>query len=96
MMSYSRSDIDYSRGGSGNVDSYALGIYGTYLWDNGYYVDGVLKSNYFRLNNNVKTVQGTRATGKDNLYGFGASIEAGRHIKFEQYFIEPYTTIIRL
>ena len=93
MMSYSRSDIDYSRGGSGNVDSYALGIYGTYLWDNGYYVDGVLKSNYFRLNNNVKTVQGTRATGKDSLYGFGASIEAGRHIKFEQYFIEPYTQL---
>ncbi|WP_053007593.1 autotransporter outer membrane beta-barrel domain-containing protein [Pragia fontium] len=93
MMSYSRSDIDYNRGGDGHVDSYALGLYGTYLWDNGYYIDGVLKANRFSLKNNVKTVQGSRATGKDTLYGIGASIEGGRHIKLNQYFIEPYTQL---
>nr|MBP6562104.1 autotransporter outer membrane beta-barrel domain-containing protein [Neisseriaceae bacterium] len=84
---------DYNRGGDGKVDSYALGLYGTYLLDNGYYVDGVLKANHFSLENNVKTQQGNTFKGKDSVYGFGASIEAGRHMVKDQYFIEPYAQL---
>ncbi|MBP6117424.1 MAG: autotransporter outer membrane beta-barrel domain-containing protein [Neisseriaceae bacterium] len=93
MMSYSNADIDYNRGGDGKVDSYSVGLYGTYLWDNGYYVDGVLKANRFSLTNNVKTQQGQTLKGKDSLYGFGASLEAGRHIVLDQYFVEPYAQL---
>lgn len=93
MASYTHADIDYNRGGDGKVDSYALGLYGTYLLANGYYVDGVLKANRFSLKNNVKTHQGQVFKGKDSLYGFGASIEAGRHIKIDDYFVEPYAQL---
>lgn len=88
LFSYTHSELD-SRSGDGKVDSYGLGVYTTWLHDSGYYLDGVLKGNYFRTENNPN-FNGGKTSGKDNTTGFGASLEFGKHIKLESYFIEPY------
>ncbi|WP_140917864.1 autotransporter outer membrane beta-barrel domain-containing protein [Limnobaculum xujianqingii] len=88
LFSYTHSELD-SRSGDGKVDSYALGLYTTWLMDNGYYLDGVLKANHFRTENNARFNDG-KTKGTDNTNGIGISLEAGKHIKLDSYFIEPY------
>lgn len=88
MFSYTHSELD-AHSSDGKVDSYALGLYGTWMHDNGYYLDGVLKANHFRTENSAKFNDG-KTTAKDNTNGIGFSLEAGKHIKIDSYFIEPY------
>ncbi|MGV8918367.1 MAG: autotransporter outer membrane beta-barrel domain-containing protein [Pseudomonas sp.] len=88
---YSSSDLDVSRGTSGNVDSYYVGAYGTWLLDDGYYLDGVLKFNKFHNESKVAMSDQTRAKGDYNNTGIGGSLEFGKHIKLaDDYFVEPY------
>jgi hypothetical protein len=48
LAGYSRSDLDLSQGTTGDVDSYYLGLYTTWLdKQSGYYFDGVVKLNRF-------------------------------------------------
>ncbi|PHI29104.1 autotransporter outer membrane beta-barrel domain-containing protein [Budvicia aquatica] len=89
QVSYSRSDLNYSGGGDGTVDSYSVGLYSTWLSDSGYYLDSVLKANRFKTENNAK-FGGGRASASDNTNGIGLSVEGGKHIKLDSYFIEPY------
>lgn len=88
MMSYSRSDLSASST-DGKVDSYGLGAYLTWLHRSGYYVDGIIKANHFLTENNPY-FNGTRTHGRDNTLGGGLSLEAGKHIVMDDYFIEPY------
>ncbi|WP_053007604.1 autotransporter outer membrane beta-barrel domain-containing protein [Pragia fontium] len=88
LFSYTHSKLD-SRSGDGKVDSYGLGVYTTWMHDTGYYVDGVLKANHFKTENNAN-FNGGKTNGKDNTNGFGASVEVGKHIKLDRYFVEPY------
>ncbi|WP_261822405.1 autotransporter outer membrane beta-barrel domain-containing protein [Pragia fontium] len=88
LFSYTHSKLD-SRSGDGKVDSYGLGVYTTWMHDTGYYVDGVLKANHFKTENNANFNDG-KTNGKDNTNGFGASVEVGKHIKLDRYFVEPY------
>lgn len=60
---YSKSDLDLSRGTSGNVDSYYVGAYGTWLLEEDYYVDGVLKLNKFHNESEVAMSDQTKAKG---------------------------------
>lgn len=90
---YSKSDLDLDRGTSGNVNSYYLGAYTTWLdRDSGYYFDGVLKFNRFRNKADVKLSDGTESKGDYDNSAVGASLEFGKHIKLDNdYFLEPYT-----
>ncbi|SUB82760.1 Adhesin/invasin TibA autotransporter precursor [Pragia fontium] len=88
LFSYTHSKLD-SRSGDGKVDSYGLGVYTTWMHDSGYYVDGVLKANRFKTENNAN-FNGGKTSGSDNTNGFGASVEVGKHIKLDSYFVEPY------
>ena len=92
---YSKSDLDLQRGTSGDVDSYYVGAYTTWLdADSGYYVDAVLKLNRFQNESKVQLSDGTRTKGDYKNSGVGASVEAGRHIKLDDgYFVEPYTQL---
>ncbi|WP_341520416.1 autotransporter outer membrane beta-barrel domain-containing protein [Pseudomonas sp. G.S.17] len=92
---YSKSDLDLQRGTSGDVDSYYVGAYTTWLdADSGYYVDAVLKFNRFQNESKVQLSDGTRTKGDYKNSGVGASVEAGRHIKLDDgYFVEPYTQL---
>lgn len=93
LAGHSRSDLDLSGGTSGEIDSYYLGLYSTWLdRSSGYYFDGVVKLNRFDNDSKVSLSDGTRAKGHYNNHGLGLSAEFGRHIKLDQgYFIEPFT-----
>ncbi|MBN6598439.1 autotransporter outer membrane beta-barrel domain-containing protein [Citrobacter sedlakii] len=91
MVSYTRSDLD-SSSTQGKADSYGVGLYATWLHNSGYYVDGVLKANYFRTENNPY-FNGGRTHAKDNTVGGGLSVEAGKHITLEDWFVEPYAQV---
>ncbi|WP_256832433.1 autotransporter outer membrane beta-barrel domain-containing protein [Pseudomonas sp. Pse1] len=89
---YSKSDLDLSRGTTGEVDSYSLGLYTTWLdAQSGYYFDGVLKYNRFQNESDVRLSDGKKAKGDYDTNGIGASLEFGRHIKLaNDYFVEPF------
>lgn len=88
---YSKSDLDLSRGTSGNVDSYYVGAYGTWLSEEGYYVDGVLKLNKFHNESEVAMSDQTKAKGNYTNTGIGGSVEFGKHIKLaDDLFLEPF------
>lgn len=88
---YSKSDLDLSRGTSGNVDSYYVGAYGTWLSEEGYYVDGVLKLNKFHNESEVAMSDQTKAKGNYTNTGIGGSVEFGKHIKLaDDFFLEPF------
>lgn len=89
---YSKSNLDLSRGSSGEIDSTSLGMYGTWLGDSGYYLDTVAKLNHFRNDAKVTMSDGSRTKGGYNNLGASASVEFGKHIDFKDgYYIEPFT-----
>lgn len=93
LAGHSRSDLDLSGGTSGEIDSYYLGLYSTWLdRSSGYYFDGVAKFNRFDNDSKVALSDGTRAKGRYSNNGVGLSAEFGRHVELAQgYFIEPFT-----
>ncbi|MDP9784035.1 autotransporter outer membrane beta-barrel domain-containing protein [Pseudomonas fluorescens] len=92
---YSKSDLDLSRGTTGEVDSYYLGAYTTWLDDeSGYYFDGVLKFNRFQNESSVQLSDGKKTKGSYDNHSVGGSLEFGRHVKLaDDYFVEPYTQL---
>jgi outer membrane autotransporter protein len=89
---YSKSDLDLSRGSSGEIGSTSLGLYGTWLGDSGYYLDTVAKLNHFRNKADVMLSDNTKTKGSYNSLGASASVEFGKHIEFaDGYYIEPFT-----
>lgn len=91
---YSKSDLSQARGSSGTVDSFYVGTYGTWMNNNGYYVDGVLKLNQFQNRADVLMSDFSKAKGSYRNYGLGASLEAGRQIQLtEHLFIEPFAQV---
>lgn len=93
LAGYSRSDLDLSQGTSGDVDSYYLGLYTTWLDpQSGYYFDGVVKLNRFENDAKVALSDDGHTKGDYSNVGVGVSAELGRHIALDDgYFIEPYT-----
>lgn len=89
---YSRSDLQMKHGTSGEVDSFYVGSYATWLdADSGYYFDGVLKLNRFQNKSDVALSDGAKAKGRYDTHGLGTTLEFGRHIKLDDgYFVEPF------
>ncbi|MFJ4388392.1 autotransporter outer membrane beta-barrel domain-containing protein [Pseudomonas soli] len=97
MGGYSESDLDFSLGSSGKVKSYYVGAYSTWMADNGYYVDAVLKYNRFRNRNDVVMSDGHKTKGEYHNDGLGASVEVGRHFKMgDGWYVEPFTQLSTL
>lgn len=94
MGGYSKSDLDIGRGTTGEVDSYYVGAYGTWLSEGGYYVDGVLKLNQFHNESKVAMSDGTKAKGDYSSKAVGGSLEVGKHITLsDAYFVEPFAQV---
>jgi len=94
MGGYSQSDLDMDRGTSGEVDSYYLGAYGTWLSEEGYYLDGVVKVNKFHNQSKVAMSDGEKAKGDYNNMAVGGSVEFGKHVKLpDDYFVEPFAQL---
>lgn len=89
---YSKSDLDLSRGSSGEIGSTSLGVYGTWLGDRGYYLDTVAKLNHFRNEASVVLSDNTKTKGDYNNLGASASVEFGKRIDFKDgYYTEVFT-----
>ncbi|EFQ63728.1 autotransporter outer membrane beta-barrel domain-containing protein [Pseudomonas lactucae] len=92
MAGHSTSDLNLKRGTSGNVKSYYLGAYATWLdEESGLYFDAVAKVNRFQNESKVGLSDGTSSKGKYSNTGGGLSAEFGRNIKLDDgFFVEPY------
>uniref|UniRef100_UPI003C7BA7B1 autotransporter outer membrane beta-barrel domain-containing protein n=2 Tax=Pseudomonas TaxID=286 RepID=UPI003C7BA7B1 len=95
MAGHSSSDLNLKRGTSGNVKSYYLGAYATWLEEeSGLYFDAVAKVNRFQNESKVGLSDGTSSKGKYNNTGGGLSAEFGRNIKLDDgFFVEPYAQV---
>ncbi|MEB0078138.1 autotransporter outer membrane beta-barrel domain-containing protein [Pseudomonas sp. CCI3.2] len=88
---YSNSQLDMQLGTTGQVNSYYLGLYSTWMSKDGYYIDAIVKANRFKNKADVTMSDGNNARGDYNNYGTGGSVEAGRHFDLSNgWFIEPY------
>ncbi|WP_412461621.1 autotransporter outer membrane beta-barrel domain-containing protein [Pseudomonas sp. SC11] len=97
MGGYSESDLSFSLGSSGEVKSYYVGAYTTWMSDAGYYVDGVIKYSRFDNRGDVIMSDGVRSKGSYDNSGLGASIEVGKHIKLDGgWYVEPFTQLSTL
>ena len=97
MGGYSKSDLDLKEGTKGAVDSYYVGAYSTWLAEDGFYVDALIKANRFQNSSDVVMRDGQKSKGKYTNHGIGASVEAGKHIKLnEEWFVEPYAQVTGL
>ena len=91
MAGYSHADLDMQGGGQGTVDSFYAGIYGTWLDDDGYYMDALLKANRFQNKADVRMSDGSKAKGNYNNHGLGATLEGGRRFELgDGLFATPY------
>lgn len=98
MGGYSQSSLDLQRGTSGEVKSFYVGAYGTWMDEaSGYYLDAVVKANRFRNEAKVALSDDTRSKGDYDNYGVGATLEFGRHLALEDgWFVEPYAQLAAL
>lgn len=91
FVSYTDNRISYNRGGSGTVGSTGGGLYATWLNNDNYYVDGVIKFNRFRNELHTRMSNGTVVKGDYHQNGFGGSLEAGNTFSLNKNsWIQPY------
>lgn len=93
FFSYSHSDVDFDRGGDGNVDSYSVGAYASYLHDNGLYLDGILKANHFENDVNGRMSSGGAANGYYDTNGVGVHLQGGKYVRSGTTYVAPYVAI---
>lgn len=87
---YSHSDLDFASDSTGSINSFFIGGYSTWLLNSGWFIDAVAKANNFTSTADVRMSDGSKADGGYSVPGFGASLEVGRQINFENgWFLEP-------
>lgn len=77
FTAFSKSTIQSDRANNGNIRSYSGGFYSTWLDNNGFYADLLVKANH--LNNDLTTSMnsGSRAKGNYDQTSFTAAAETG-------------------
>lgn len=90
MTGISRSTLDFKESTSGSIESQTFGIYGTALFDNGYYLDTVTKYGHMKNKIDYYNNAGEKIKGHYRTNALGLSIEGGKRFTFEnKWFIEP-------
>ena len=97
FVGYTRGDQDYSTG-SGDINSRYLGAYGTYISDNGFYIDGVLEAGWLEQSFRVADTAGAIVKADSSTQGAMASLEVGQRIHFDRekkqgFYLEPQAQI---
>lgn len=83
VLGYSKGDLDYMSGGRGKADSKMLSVYGTFIKQNGFYADLMLKYQWIKNDFDVIDTAGTLVRGDGvTTGGFGVSIEFDQKISF--------------
>ncbi|MBV7691875.1 autotransporter outer membrane beta-barrel domain-containing protein [Limnobaculum sp. M2-1] len=95
-LSASMSDnrVKHARGGNSDINAYTAGIYATYVTENNFYIDGLVKYSHFDNELRVKTTNGSQANADYKQNGLGAALEMGYKHQFANspygLFAEPY------
>ncbi|WP_447748337.1 autotransporter outer membrane beta-barrel domain-containing protein [Pseudomonas nicosulfuronedens] len=90
MLGISHSDQDFGEHSSGDLDSRTVGLYATYVREDGWYLDSVLKVDHLRGEVKVPSNLGSQVRGHYDSDAYGASVELGRTIQLGQgWFVEP-------
>lgn len=90
MGGYSRSSLSMKGPDSAYLSSYYLGAYGTWMNEEGYYVDGLVKAN--QLRNDLKSSYGEyRIKGQYRNLALGAAVEAGKVVTLDEgWYLKPF------
>ena len=90
MGGYSRLALSIKGPDSAYLSSYYLGAYGTWMNEQGYYVDGLVKAN--QLRNDLKSSHGEyRIKGQYRNLALGTSVEAGKVITLDEgWYAKPF------
>lgn len=92
MAGFTRTNPNY-RKGDGNGKNYTAGLYTTYLLDNGFYIDNVLKFNRMLNHFNVKDTAGNGVKGTGKTHGISLSTEVGKRFwmgsQKQGFYLEP-------
>lgn len=92
-----RADNTFAAGGNGASDSFYLGAYGSWLKDDGSYLDIVGKHNWFRHSFSAPLLGGGSDSAAYNTNGFGLSVETGKRIeRGNGVFVEPQVELAAL
>ncbi|AQX23039.1 MULTISPECIES: autotransporter outer membrane beta-barrel domain-containing protein [unclassified Bartonella] len=92
--SYDQARITHARGGVSNMDTYSAGAYATYFDNQGWYLDSVLKYNYYTNNLKAISTNGLGVQGDYNQWAIGTSFEAGYYFNVApDTWIQPYTQL---
>ncbi|WP_434778146.1 autotransporter outer membrane beta-barrel domain-containing protein [Neisseria sp. Ec49-e6-T10] len=98
MAGTTKADVDYNKGSTGKVKDHQLGVYGTYVTDNQFYVDAIAK--YSRVKQEIDArMQSSgrqRASASKDVYSF--SVEAGKRFNITDssggFYIEPQAQLL--
>ena len=93
----SNNDLHFNNGSSGRVNSFFVGSYASWLADNGWFTDAVIKFNNYNSSADARLSDGSRTKSGFSVPGVGLSLEGGKHIDLRDgWFVEPSAQIASL
>ncbi|KEC55491.1 BafA family autotransporter [Bartonella koehlerae] len=95
--SYDQGRVAHARGGDSNLNTYSIGAYATYFDHRGWYLDGVLKYNYYRDNLKALSTNGLVVQSNYNQWAIGGTFEMGyRFEPAQNTWMQPYVKLTGL
>ncbi|UNF45903.1 BafA family autotransporter [Bartonella krasnovii] len=95
--SYDQARVSHARGGRSDLSSYSIGTYATYFDHRGWYMDGVLKYNYYQDNLKAISTNGLAIQSHYNQWAIGGSFEIGCYFEPAQNtWMQPYIKLTGL
>ncbi|WP_455475617.1 BafA family autotransporter [Bartonella sp. B17] len=92
--SYDQARVAHARGGASHIDTYSIGTYVTYFDNNRWYLDGVLKFNYYQDDLNAISTNDSAIQGNYNQWAIGGSFEMGCRFEISQdSWMQPHVKI---
>ncbi len=92
--SYDQARVIHARGGASNVDTYSIGASATYLDTHGWYLDAILKYNYYQDNLRAFSTNGLVVQGDYNQWAIGGAFEMGCYFETAQNsWMQPYIKV---
>lgn len=97
FASYDQARVSHARGGDSDLSSYSIGTYATYFDHRGWYMDGVLKYNYYKDNLKAISTNGLAIQSHYNQWAIGGSFEIGCYFEPAQNtWMQPYIKLTGL
>nr|WP_208435310.1 BafA family autotransporter [Bartonella phoceensis] len=95
--SYDLGRVAHTRGGDSNLNTYSIGAYATYFDHRGWYLDGILKYNYFRDDLKAISTNGIVVKSDYNQWAIGGAFEIGcRFEPAQNTWMQPYVKLTGL